>query len=40
MLAKPRGDGDDTIVERSKSRMLSLGTENRWTLRIIPDSSA
>jgi hypothetical protein len=40
MLAEPRGDGGDTIVEISKGRMLSLGTKNRWTLRIIPNSSA
>jgi hypothetical protein len=40
MLAEPRGDGDDAIVEFSKGRMLSLGTNNRRTLRIIPNSSA
>jgi hypothetical protein len=40
MLAKPRGDGDDTIVEFSKGRTLGLGTKNRWSLRIIPNSSA
>jgi hypothetical protein len=40
MSAKPRGDGGDTIVEPSKGRMLDLGTKDRWTLRIIPNSSA
>jgi hypothetical protein len=39
MSAKPRGDGGDTIVELSKGRMRSLGTENRWTLRKVPNSS-
>jgi len=40
MLAKRRGDDDDTIVELSKGRMLDLGTNSRWTLRIISSGSA
>jgi hypothetical protein len=40
MSAKRRSDGDDTIVELSKGRMLDFGTENRSTLRIISSGPA
>jgi hypothetical protein len=39
MSAKPRGDGEDTIVELSKGRMLDHGANSRRTLRIISNGS-
>jgi hypothetical protein len=39
MSVKSGGDGDDTIVELSKGRMLNLGTKCRWALRIISSGS-
>ena len=38
--AKGRSDSADTIVKLSKGRMLTIGTKNGWTLRVISSGSA